>query len=163
MYDVHKTHVCRKLRALCGFRPVEQVKTCRQQWKKVPDISFTQKSSVMIHHPYHNNLPNRQHFIIINITTTTHHHHHHHWMYCSCSCFPASRCPRDPSGCLWILHHRCVYCGIDLHSMTSAMPWCNVVLWCNMWATQKNTNRILSIESWLFNRGPYNGYLTIPR
>ena len=47
----------------------------------------------MIHHPYHNDLPNHQHFIIINITTTTHHHHHHHWMYCSCSCFPASRCP----------------------------------------------------------------------
>ena len=38
MYDVHKTYVCRKLRALWGFRPVEQVKTCRQQWKKVSDI-----------------------------------------------------------------------------------------------------------------------------
>ena len=35
------------------------------------------------------------------------------------------------------------------------------VFWRNMWATKKN-GRILSIESWLFNRDPYRGFWNNP-
>ena len=154
MYDVHKTHVCRKLRALCGFRPVEQVKTCRQQqWKKVPDILNRNHQLWFI-------IPTTTIFLTINTSSSSTSQQQLIIITIIIGCIALvlvsqlSRCPLPD-----------VYgsCTIDASIVElTFIVWPQRCRDATCEATQNNTNRILSIESWLFNRGPYNGYLTIP-